>query len=1418
MAIQRVDSIYDMAAIEAEHIKLKGFIKNDAEGLMALYEAIKSTKGATLGSLPAETEKLGAAIDNTKKKQSDLSLATQEYGKILNSNAIAQAKMNAQTSEAGVESAKLNIQLSQQKKANKEVAQEALGMIDAYGQLKKQYEGLANAAKNAGAVALNTGNPEDIEKAKAAAAAAKELHDQLLTIETGVGQSQRNMGNYTGAINILKTSLEEATAQLAKMNEQNSATAASQEQMKADLDAVTQKINQERETLAALNEQQKNAGVSTVTYASDINNVSRSLTSNIEQQSLLTTQIEAGTAAINQNDQAMQQQQTEVNLLTQLVGVQSKGYTTLAREVASTGKALETMASQGLVGTEAFEKLQKEFTLAKDKLKDFQNEQKILTSDTPKLNALVAAAKGLGGIYAAAQGGAALFAGENEEVQKSLNKLVAVMTLLQGLDQIHELFEQKNAIATALFGKATQASTVSVKADTVAKIANIAATTKSAAAEAESTSVLKEVEEAGNQVTEAKAEVEELSAQATELASLANEKLAVSTEVVTVTTGEETAALEAQAIAAEESAVATGTFSKALAFVAANPIILFLSALAGVLIYLVATYKSEEEQIKENMQASKDYSDAISLETSTLLAANEQLNKRIELQIRDLQNERDLKASRGTTNSEELAFNTKILKLKQEIATANVNAVPDIESELKDANTEYDKLLKNQTDLDLFAKRAAENRKRAVADENASNIAYDIYGMRSSTAVEVTQKEQKAGADALAATKKNIDQLTKLKEDKVAADTEVDKNAAAAAKLSADEARKYTLALAQIEFTAEQDKNNRILANEHSTFEKRIQAMKDNQSAMRTIAKAEESDVLNDPTKSATDKAIAEKQYAAKVIEINKNTQEEIRKATEEDNKRRAQAETEAKKILLSIDKDFQDTLINDDQQTKATRLTALAKYLEDQQNAIDLDYELTKKNNVLTKEELIKLDQDYYAKSEALAADGHKKLQAINSSDLGKVEEQHDKEYAAIEKQYNKLSDLAAESYNNQIVKLNDQYSQGKLSLEQYNKDRLAIDNKYSKASVSIEIDRQKALIADIDYANGLKLDLEKQLADEKAKLASAQTDKDKIAAGEQIKFIEDQLKKTIAVIDKESALYKQLSALIKQLSDANKKGSEDNNAEILKTIGTISKDVTDYFGVVDGILNAISTKRKNQIADEQAALDEKTQSDIDNVNKSVESEDQKAKDIALINANAAAKKADLDRRSKQADIEQAKFDKVKALFEVAINTATAIVKDLGDPWKIAFDIVLGAAQTAIILATPLPHYKTGRGTGKRELAVLGDGGVSEYVHHADGSIDKTPAVDTLYDLMPTDKVYKDKDSMMKAVAESSNSLSSWNVDASGNISKNDMQAFAGQIVEAVGNIQVHTTQITKSGWRTMNNRISEKQQWVDRVIKGKI
>lgn len=122
----------------------------------------------------------------------------------------------------------------------------------------------------------------------------------------------------------------------------------------------------------------------------------------------------------------------------------------------------------------------------------------------------------------------------------------------------------------------------------------------------------------------------------------------------------------------------------------------------------------------------------------------------------------------------------------------------------------------------------------------------------------------------------------------------------------------------------------------------------------------------------------------------------------------------------------------------------------------------------------------------------------------------------------------------------------------------------------------------------------------------------------------------------------------------------------------------------------------------------------------------------IDQINSKYDAKEKQREAQRKKIEMEQARFAKAAALFQIAINTAQSIAKtsaELGFPAAIPFIAIaagIGIAQAAAVAAQPLPKYWRGRETGPAEWAIVGDRG-QEAIQYPSGETYLTPDKPTI-------------------------------------------------------------------------------------------
>jgi hypothetical protein len=151
---------------------------------------------------------------------------------------------------------------------------------------------------------------------------------------------------------------------------------------------------------------------------------------------VLETLKEAGVSA-EEFSNALASGQTEVE----------KSSDSLRQRLKVLTEQIAQMKLAGEDGTEQFQKLVIEAGNIKDAMADAGAEIRNAGSDTETFDNLLGAAQAVAGGFAVAQGAAALFGDENEELQKTLLKVNAVMAVLQGLQSVSASLEKEGALS-----------------------------------------------------------------------------------------------------------------------------------------------------------------------------------------------------------------------------------------------------------------------------------------------------------------------------------------------------------------------------------------------------------------------------------------------------------------------------------------------------------------------------------------------------------------------------------------------------------------------------------------------------------------------------------------------------------------------------------------------------------------------------------------------------------------------------------------------------------------------------------------------------------------------------------------------------------------------------------------------------------
>lgn len=238
---------------------------------------------------------------------------------------------------------------------------------------------------------------------------------------------------------------------------------------------------------------------------------------------------------------------------------------------------------------------------------------------------------------------------------------------------------------------------------------------------------------------------------------------------------------------------------------------------------------------------------------------------------------------------------------------------------------------------------------------------------------------------------------------------------------------------------------------------------------------------------------------------------------------------------------------------------------------------------------------------------------------------------------------------------------------------------------------------------------------------------------------------------------------------------------------VNVATNNVTKILGQIESAQNSVDKKKGNKNEDAIAAInlakdlesaiqglvDIGYQKEIDAIQKIIDlnnvrkdqeikaiegstlSAQEKAAQMIILDNSVAANNRKLQREQVAIQIKQAKFDRDIAILNIIENAAIAALKLTAQAGfaGIAAGVAIGveaAAQIAMVLAKPLPTmpaYKHGKNDSYSGMAIVGDGGVPEYIKREDGTIQKTPAHDTLAYVGRSDIIFPNLQAMMGSI-----------------------------------------------------------------------
>lgn len=275
----------------------------------------------------------------------------------------------------------------------------------------------------------------------------------------------------------------------------------------------------------------------------------------------------------------------------------------------------------------------------------------------------------------------------------------------------------------------------------------------------------------------------------------------------------------------------------------------------------------------------------------------------------------------------------------------------------------------------------------------------------------------------------------------------------------------------------------------------------------------------------------------------------------------------------------------------------------------------------------------------------------------------------------------------------------------------RLITETVTSESTVRRSIDAEKEKSSAVDETS----EAVNGLADSFAKLGGKIADDLSIGGFDPDTFKEDFFNAANAIIAKNT-----------ELTDEQKQAQEDYTNDYLENLAKRDAAEKQFYSDLEHAATTIITDQIGGVIDNDLAKFESSQESKKDILK------QRLDDGKISEEQYQDEIDKLNLKSRQ---ENAKAEKKKALYSIAIDTLTGVAKAVaaspltfGLPFS-AYVLGIGAAQAAAVAAKPIPKFKDGVQNFGGGMAIVGDGGESEMVIERN-KVWMTPDTPTLVEL----------------------------------------------------------------------------------------
>jgi len=1077
MAVERIDSILNMPAIEAEFNALKAGLVDSQKGLTQLYDLIKSFKDTTISNLAANSEKLGQAINGTVDR----------------------------TAKAAAAFESLTQKIAAQTAAVRDGIVASAGQSAAYDQLIKQavrnkiaQQELAQSAKEVKA-AYDRGETT-IDQYTASLESIQEAQHRLKIsnqdITKGLNNMEKQAQSSGTSIDGLKAKLNLLTQAYDKLSEEERKSESGQSLLKniQETDAAYKKLKEDtgrfqdsvgnykgafkeafevlKKELQQVNQEMGNLEKKGATVVNNLTGGGKIGFDPNRHKGDVTNFTKAGGDSVNiaAGDAAAYGQLSQKHeLLNKLVQQTTIGFKTSRQESRAFQEAAVQLGLSVGQTDEKFLEFNKAVGEAQNGINDLKAAAKFQAQDAKFFVGLVSAVNGLVGAFGAAQAAAGLFSDESEESQKQMQKLQQLLVLITGLQQIANTVQEESGAVQLVLAARMNLTNAARRVQTLLTTQAIAVVTADTAA---------------------------------------NEANAISQEQMAAGAGEAAVALEAEAAATTEAAVATTGLSTALIATGIGAIIL---AIGAAIVYLVSKIPGWLQGSKLTIKQQEELADALKGANQAIIDQTEFIDRLDQSTQNYYKNQLGLSQAAGQNQYRQFALEMELAKAQKESAQERIKDLGATNAQQSELASTIQNLTSQQTEYyNILRKLNAIPKKDLTKDQER-----EITGAQNN--LNLLQKR----IDAI---KGLYDAGDKARQDSFAADQKMGQLDLQLQKFTSDEERKIEFESAKARIELVKDRNQRILNDDASTLKQRLSALRELRDQEKASAQNDYNNVANDPNATVRQVEVAQIQLNAARAKAEGDYQEKTQKLRREYYERDRDARFEIYKTSVDESLKYEQEILSKkvgsepdqvggDQKVQAlSRQLELNKQLIEQERQRELDQEKFKANDKATNDEKLAINRKYDSQLRQLDESYLKDQRALNIEIRDATIADWDKYYEARDIQLD-------EETNHELDALNERLSKKRISEDKYNAERTRIEDESLVKSLELQVQNDYLKVQSYEKGTKARLDAEKKLQEDLRRLNDARKKQQQDEISEELAS----LRKTFQEIDSESKNYAQ-------------------------------------------------------------------------------------------------------------------------------------------------------------------------------------------------------------------------------------------------------------------------------------------------------